>query len=123
MIDGPPEVVPLAVDLHENFVEVVAPLAGFHALDPALADPGGEHWAEPVPPETDGLVAHIDTALVQQVLDVPQGQWRADVEHHREADDLWAGLEVQERAAFHHGRRLAGALPRLKQSSSDNTVA
>jgi hypothetical protein len=92
MIDGPPEIMPLAVVFHEDLVEMSFPLAGFHLSDPTLSDLPGEHRAEPVPPETDGLVAHIDTAPVRQVLDVPQGQWKADVEHHREADDLWAGI-------------------------------
>jgi hypothetical protein len=36
------------------------------------ADLGRKHWAEAVPPETDGLVADVDPALVEEVLDVPQ---------------------------------------------------
>ena len=40
--------------------------------DAALADLGGEHRAKPVPPEPDGLVADVDPALGQQILDVAQ---------------------------------------------------
>jgi hypothetical protein len=35
---------------------------------------GGKHWAKPVPPKTDGLVADVDPALGQQILDVAQRQ-------------------------------------------------
>jgi hypothetical protein len=32
----------------------------------------GEHRTEPIPPETHRLVADIDTALEQQILDLAQ---------------------------------------------------
>jgi hypothetical protein len=51
---------------------------------------------QPVPPEPHGLVADLDDTLELQALDVPQRRQEADVEHHRQADDLWAGLEVAE---------------------------
>ena len=38
--------------------------------DASLADLGGEHRAEPVPPEPDRLVADVYPALRQQILDV-----------------------------------------------------
>ncbi len=47
-------------------------------------------------------MAHVDAALVQQILDVPKGEREPDVEHHRQADDLRARLEVAEWAAFCH---------------------
>ncbi len=72
VIDGPPQVVLLSVDLHENFVEMPSPLARSHPLHPALADAGSEQRADPVLPVTYGLVADVDAALVQQVLDVAQ---------------------------------------------------
>ena len=40
-------------------------------LNPFSSDLGGEHRAEPVPPKPHRLVANINTALVQQILDVP----------------------------------------------------
>lgn len=40
------------------------------------------------PPQTHGLVADINTALEQQVLDVPQTQRIPNVHHHNQADDL-----------------------------------
>lgn len=38
--------------------------------DAPLADLGGEHRAKPVPPKPDGLVADVDPALGQEILDV-----------------------------------------------------
>ena len=82
MIDGPPEVVHLAVDLHVDLVEMPFPVGVLaHPLDPLPADLGGEHWTEPVPPQPDRLMADIDPALVQQVLDVAQGQRELDVHY------------------------------------------
>ncbi len=72
MIDSSPEVVPFAVDLYEDLVEVPTPLAGFHPRDPAFPDLGGEHRAEAVPPGPDRLVTHVDAAFVQQILDVAE---------------------------------------------------
>ena len=34
----------------------------------------GEHWAKPIPPEPDRLVANVDPALGQAILDVAQRQ-------------------------------------------------
>jgi hypothetical protein len=103
VVDGSPEVVPLAVDLHENLVKMPPPVARLHALDAALADLGGEDRAEAVPPEPDRLVADLDAALVQQILDVPERERETDVHHHRQADDLGRRLEVLEGAGFGHG--------------------
>src|SRR6056297_1629700 len=122
VVDGSPEVVPLAVDLYENLVEVPSPVAGFHAPDAPLPDLGGELRPKPVPPEPNRLVTDLDTTLVQQILDVPERQREPDVHHDRQADDLGRGLEVLEGVAFGHLGTLAGAMPRLKQSSSDKTA-
>ena len=35
-----------------------------------LADLGGEHRAKPVPPKPDGLIADVDPALGQEILDI-----------------------------------------------------
>ena len=66
-------------------------------------------------------MANVDAAPVEQIFEIPKLQREADVEHHRQADDLGAGLEVLERETFCHDRTLAGALPRLKASLSDKT--
>jgi hypothetical protein len=39
-------------------------------LNPALPDLRGEHRTEPVPPEMHRLMTDVDTAFVQQILDL-----------------------------------------------------
>jgi hypothetical protein len=41
-------------------------------MNASFPDLGRRHRAEPVAPETNRLVADIDTALEQQILDLPQ---------------------------------------------------
>lgn len=60
-------------------------------------------------------MAGLDTALMQEVLDVAQRQRVADVERHRQADDFWAGLEIAEGARFGHPGRLGGQIASLKK--------
>ena len=117
VIDRPPEVVPLAVDLHEDLVEMPTPIARPHPLDPALFDLIGEHRPEPVPPVADRLVTYIDASFMEKVFNMPQREREPHIEHHREADDLGAGYEVLERGAIGHPTTLAGAAPSLKRSS------
>lgn len=51
-------------------------------------------------------MAHVDTALVQQILDIFQRQWQADTEHHRQSDHFGARLEIAKGTAFCHPARL-----------------
>jgi len=75
MIDGSPEIAELAVDLHENLIQMPAPLStASHAGDPPFPNFGGEHWTKSVPPKPDGLVANVDATLGQKILDVAEGQ-------------------------------------------------
>ena len=75
MIDGAPEIAELAVDLHKDLIQTPAPLRiAAHVRDASLADLCGEHRAKPVLPEPDRLMADVDPAFGQQVLDVAQRQ-------------------------------------------------
>ena len=71
MVDGPPHVMGFAVDLHEDLVQMplVVGVAA-HPLDSGFADFRGEKRAKPHPPKSDGLMADIDAALVQEVFDI-----------------------------------------------------
>jgi len=70
-IDRAPKIMPFAVDLHEDLVEVPSPVGKCpHTIDALAPDLGREHRAEPVPPEPDRLVADLDPALVQQIFDI-----------------------------------------------------
>ena len=48
----------------------------------------GEQRPEPLPPVPHGLVADVDPALGQQIVDVTQAQRKADVRHHHQTDYL-----------------------------------
>jgi hypothetical protein len=72
MIDSAPQVVLLPINLLENFVETPLSAAQLHGLDPTLSDLRRKHWSKSLPPIADGFVADVDTALVQQILDVPK---------------------------------------------------
>ena len=65
-------------------------------LNAPFPDLRGEHRAEPVPPEPYRLVADIDTALEQQVLDLAQRQRVPDIHNLREANDFGRTIEIAE---------------------------
>ena len=97
MINRPPEVVRLTVDLLVHLVEMPTPAA--HLTQPIRslsADFGSEQWTEPVPPVAYRLVADLDATLMEEVLDVPKGQREPHVEHHCQADDAPPACEVVE---------------------------
>src|ERR1039457_3524366 len=92
MIDGSPEIAELAIDLHENLIQMPAPLRiAAQMRYPLLTDLGSEDGAKPVPPKPDCLVADVDPALGQKILDVAQRQRVLHIHHHRQADYLWRG--------------------------------
>jgi len=122
VVDGAPEIVCLAIDLHEYLVEVPAPTAGFHALDPAFSDLSGKHRTEAMPPIPYRLVTDIDAALVQQILDIPKRQREPNVQHHCQADDFRAALKALEWLRFGHAETLRGGPARLNHNLSDKTT-
>jgi hypothetical protein len=122
MINGPPKIVSLTVDLHENLVKVPLPVARFHPFDPAFPDLVREHRPKTLPPKPDRLMTDFYTAFVEQIFDIPKRQREPHIEHHCQADYLGARLEVLERGAFGHPKTLAGAAPSLKASSFDRTL-
>src|SRR3984885_5071947 len=105
MVDGAPQIAELAVNLHKHLIQAPVPLrTGTHVRVSSLTNLGGEHRAKPVPPEPDGLMADVDPALGQQILDVAQRQGVSPVHHHDQTDDLWRAVEISERIA--HAPRL-----------------
>jgi hypothetical protein len=100
MVDGAPEIKELAIDLHNDLVQMPAQLRiGSHLHDLPLSDLGGEYRPKPVPPKPDGLVADVDPTLGQKILDVAQRQRVSDVHHHHQTDDLWRAVEISEPVA------------------------
>jgi hypothetical protein len=63
VIDGPPKIIALAVDLHENLVDLPAPTAEASSPQPRLADIARTQRADAVPPKPHRLMADVDTAL------------------------------------------------------------
>src|SRR3546814_13229342 len=55
VVDSPPQVVSLTVDLYEHLVKVPAPVCGaFHSAHALAPDISSEHRSETVPPEQIG---------------------------------------------------------------------
>src|SRR5271166_4541983 len=100
MIDGAPEIAELAVDLYKRLIQMPPPLKiAAHVRDPLLSDLGGKHRAKPVPPKPDRLMADVDPALGQEILDVAQRQRVFHVHHHDQTDYFWRAVEIPERVA------------------------
>ena len=112
----------LTVDLHEHLVQMPAPSAGFQTLDPPFSDLRSKHRTEPMPPKSNGLVAHVDAAFVEQIFHIAQRQRETDVQHYRQADDLTARFEIAKWIRFCHPTRLQSRPARLKLICSDSAV-
>jgi hypothetical protein len=95
---------------------------GPHPTDTFSADLGCKQWPESIPPEPYGFVADVDAALMQQVLDVSERKWKANVHHDRQANDLRAAVKVLEGVRFAHAGTLRGHPARLNQYPSDNAL-
>ncbi|MDH3918748.1 MAG: hypothetical protein OEU25_11280 [Rhodospirillales bacterium] len=90
------------------------------AIAPSCRRNGWWEFSEPVPPEPNGFVADIDTALEQQIFNLPQCQPVADVHHHREADHLGRAVETTD-GMLHH-QTLRDVPIRLKPIYSDSAL-
>jgi len=90
LIDGPPEVMQLAADADEHFVQV--PLVA--RLGPAPLQGVGEQPAEAQAPLADALVADHDPARDQDQLDVAQAQAEAVIQPDRVLDHLGRKAEA-----------------------------
>ncbi len=73
----------------------------------------------PLPGSRQFLLTVTGSALVQEVFIIPQRQRAADIEHHRQEDDLGAGLEVPERAVLGYETRLIASPARFKKVCAD----
>ena len=104
MVDRPPEIVELAVYLHENLIQMPGPVRVETIFDAALSDRLREQRSGPVPPETHCFMRDVDTAFVQEIFNVTQREREADIHHHRKADDLGRCFAILERVT--HQTRL-----------------
>jgi len=56
----------------------------------------------------------------QQVFDIAKREWKSDVEHHRQADDLRRCFEIAKWARFRHYQTLRNRHARFNPVSSDS---
>ena len=87
MINGPPQVVSLAVDRQKNFVQMPIRMRT-ELLNPFPADFSRKHRDKSVPPKPDRLMADLDTAFVQQIFDITKRKRKSNIQHNRQADDF-----------------------------------
>ena len=83
LVDGPPEVLALAADGHEQFVQMPG-VADGPGPTPEPSRVGGAEGLAPVP---DGLVRDGDAALGEEVFDVAEAEGEPVVEPDGVADD------------------------------------
>ena len=82
----------------EHLIQMPTPLKiPAHVRYPLLSDLGGKHRAKPVPAKPDRLMADVDPALGQEILDVAQRQRVFHVHHHDQTDYFWRAVEISER--------------------------
>lgn len=104
-----------ADNLHEDLAQLPLPMGPRpHSIYPSLADFSGKHRANPIPPKTDGFVAHVDLAFMQKVLDISKRERKPDIQHHRWADDFRRCFEITEWTVSSHPKWLADRPARLK---------
>src|SRR5271166_4504400 len=105
VIDSPPEIAELAVDLHKDLIQMPTPLGeAAYVRYPFLSDLGSEHRAKSVPPKSDCLMADVDPPLGQEILDVAQRQRVPQVHHYDQTDHFRRAVEISKRIA--HGLKL-----------------
>ena len=67
VINSPPKIMPLAIHLHENLVNVPLPFGeGAQLLNTLPSDLSCKHWTKPAPSISDSFVAHADASLKQR---------------------------------------------------------
>lgn len=120
MINGSPQIVGFAGDLHENLVEMPTPLLDLaHGMGAAFVDHPDEECTEAIDPCSNAFITDIDTPFVQQVFDIPKGKWVSDVHHHRNLDHLGRCFEILERR-FDHEKAVGQGICMRKTGSPNN---
>jgi hypothetical protein len=83
VIDRAPQIDHLAVQFHVHLVEMPLPLPeAAHPVNPLPPDVGSEQRTEAVPLQPHCLMAQVDAALKQQVLNNSEAQREPNVHHY-----------------------------------------
>jgi hypothetical protein len=71
MINCTPELMYLTIDFHEDFILLPFPVRMIlRAIIPSLTDFVGNQRAEPLPPEPDCFVTNINSASMEEVINI-----------------------------------------------------
>ena len=80
MLHGSPEIVTLTIDLHEHLVDMQPPVRERpHPIDPLALDRDREIRPKSQPPKPDRLVADVDPAFTEEILNTPGRKKEADI--------------------------------------------
>ena len=111
MVDCSPKIMKLAVDPHVDFINMPSPMVeATHPVDTLASDLSSEQRAKSIPPQPDRLMAQLDAAFVQQILDIAQREREPHVQHDHEPDDLGRGAKIAKRGrGLAHPSRLSGS--------------
>ncbi len=122
-VDRTPQILALAVHIEEHFIHLPLQFRECAQLPDAFSSNlKCKHRPEPVSPIACGFVADVDTTLAQKIFDFSQRMRKANLQHHRQADDLRTDFELIESGCFLHDAKLCDLSGSLKQSSSDKTA-
>jgi hypothetical protein len=84
LIHGAPEVVPLAIDREEDFIQMPF-VTGSGPPMPEFIRIGVTELAAPLP---DGFIGHENPTGEQEFFDIPVAEAEAEIQPHRVADDV-----------------------------------
>jgi len=84
LADGAPEILPLTLDCHEEFVQV-PDVAQATLPAPEYTGVFGTELSAPL---SNGLVGDYDPALCQQILNISEAQAKSMIEPNSMADDI-----------------------------------
>ena len=62
----------------------------------AFPDLGGKQRTKAVPPVPHRFVGDVDTPFVEKIFDLPQGEWKPNIQHHSAADYVRRAIEITE---------------------------
>jgi len=83
-VDCSPQIMLLAIDLHEDFIDV----EGIAVASVFSLQPFGMNGYEINAPESDGFVADLDTTFSQEIFDISIAQVESVVEPNCRGDDI-----------------------------------
>ena len=110
----------LRVPSWHTLVQMPAPLRVGPMIHSPPSDLASEHRPKRIPPVPHRFVTNIDATFGQNVFNLAQRQRIADVQHHREANDLGRAVEI---TAGISRLRLRNSPSPLKPIYSDNAFA